>query len=176
MKRAMFISTVLLLSMVSISSGGIESLSVFGSLGLPQGHMDYSANVAGCVRIGVPIFIDPEIRVAGSLASKGSDNSGRLTMLMQSVYVLGTKTFLDAVPKVSAYLSGGAGLHMMYSKASSSSALGDVSKTSLLSKAHLFAGVDLDLAAKVFMRVEGRLTYPSDIFLDSVYLGVGLKF
>jgi hypothetical protein len=176
MKRTVIISAVLFLTIVSISSGGIRSVSVFGSLGLPQGHMDYSANIAGCVRIGVPILIDPEIRLATSFASKNSDNSGRLTMLLPSVYLLGTKTFLDAVPKMSVYVSGGAGFHIMYAKASSSSGMGDVSKTSLLSKAHLFAGVDLDLAARVYMKAEGRLTYPSDIFLDAVYLGVGLRF
>ena len=146
-----------------------------GSLGLLGGYMDLSANVAFYARAEIPFPIDPELIVAESFSTKGDGGGGRLSMNELSWYLLGRYTITTSMPKLSPFLAAGAGMHFIYSFSSDKSALGDTSKAILLSKAHLFLGLDLNLGTNVFLTGQGRLTYPSDIILDSGYFGFGIR-
>ncbi len=150
-------------------------MGVIGSLAVPGGYMDLSVNGAFYARVNVPFPIEPEIILSESFSTKGDGGGGRLSVNVLSGYFLARYSFASPIPKFSPFVAAGAGIHFMYSFSSDESALGDESKSILLSKAHLFFGLDFDLTQKLFLIGQGRLTYPSEIILDSAYLGLGIR-
>jgi hypothetical protein len=150
-------------------------MGITGTLGLPAGYMNLSVNGAFYTRVDIPFPIHPELMLAESFSTKGDGAGGRLSMNVLSGYLLARYSFASPIPQLSPFAAAGAGIHFMYSFSSDQSALGEKSKSILLSKAHLFFGLDFDLTQKLFLMGQGRLTYPSEIILDSGYLGLGVR-
>lgn len=167
-----------LLILLSTSASGVEiNNSITWSLGIPQGEMNFSANPGWRLSLDIPSVITPEFRLGGCFSTR-SEAGSRTSMLMGSAYVLGRKDFSDTGGKITLYIAAGPGFHAMYSFYSAGKDGLDFyksHKTTLLLKAHGFVGIDLDLIGRFFFTAEGRMTLPSDIVIDSGYLGVGLR-
>ncbi|MFH1892446.1 MAG: hypothetical protein ABIK83_07160 [Candidatus Zixiibacteriota bacterium] len=176
----MFCILTIACSLLMAASSDAEAVlrnSVVSSLGIPRGAMDYSINAAWRLTIDLPSTVKPEARLGGSFSTKSSSGSSA-GMIVTSVYVLGRISFLDQDPKISPYIAAGPGLHFMYSFSSASGdavELFDSGNSMTLLKAHAFFGIDFALTEKLFLTAEGRLTLPSDIVIDSGYLGLGLR-
>lgn len=158
-----------------VNTGAQTEMGLIGSLGIPRGFMDFSVNGGWYARMNLSFPVDPELMLTESFSTKGDGGGGRLSMNVVSCYLLGRYTMPPPVHNLSPFIAVGAGIHFMYSFSSKESALGDTSKTILLSKAQMFFGLDFDLTSKLFLTGQGRLTYPSDIILDSGYLGLGMR-
>jgi len=158
-----------------VNTGAQAEMGFIGSLGIPRGYMDFSINGGWFARMNLSFPVDPELMLTESFSTKGDGGGGRLSMNVFSWYLLARYSLPSLMPKLSPFVAAGPGIHFMYSFSSDESALGKRSKTILLSKAHLFFGVDVDLTPRLFLTGQGRLTYPSDIILDSGYLGLGMK-
>lgn len=158
-----------------VNTGAQTEMGLIGSLGIPRGFMDFSVNGSWFARMNLPFPVDPELMITESFSTKGDGGGGHLNMNVVSSYLLGRYAIPSPVPNLSPFIAAGAGIHFMYSFSSKESALGDTSKTILLSKAQMFFGLDFNLTSKLFLTGQGRLTYPSDIILDSGYLGLGMK-
>ena len=83
---------------------------------------------------------------------------------------------LPFAPGIKPFVSPGGGIHFQYSFSTSESALGKRDFKSVSAKAHIFSGVDIYLTENLFISGFGRITYPSDIILDSGFLMLGFAF
>jgi hypothetical protein len=158
-----------------VNTAAQTEMGLIGSLGIPRGFMDFSVNGGWFARMNLSFPVDPELMLTELFSTKGDGGGGRLSMNVVSCYLLGRYTMPRPVHNLSPFMAVGAGIHFMYSFSSEGSALGDTTKIILLSKAQMFFGLDFDLTSNLFLRGQGRLTYPSDIILDSAYLGLGIK-
>jgi hypothetical protein len=158
-----------------VNTGAKAEMGFIGSIGIPRGYMDLSVNGSWFTKMNLSFPVVPELMLTESFSTKGDGGGGRLSMNVLSGYLLGRYTIVSPEHKFSPFVAVGPGVHFMYSFSSKGSALGDTSKAILLGKAHLFFGFDFDLTSKWFFTAQARLTYPSDIILDSGYLGLGMK-
>lgn len=171
---------IVLAIFISLSSHYAEGqvdMGVIGAVGIPRGCMDFSINGLWFVRMNLPFPVNPELMFHESFSTKNDENGGgRLSVNVLTSYLLGRYAIVSPFPKLSPYIASGIGIHLINSFSANESAIGGKSKTILVSKAHLFLGLDLSLSSKWFLSAQGRVTYPSDIILDSGYLGLGVKF
>jgi hypothetical protein len=84
--------------------------------------------------------------------------------------------FLSAPARFMPFVAAGGGVHLMTSFASKSGPVNDDFELKFLAKAHGFAGAEYSIGGSKFLSFKARFTYPSDLFLDAVYLNYGIRF
>lgn len=134
------------------------------SIGVPRGCMDFSVNGIFFYRRRIPLSIYPELMVHNSLSVSVWPRGESLGMTVLSGYLLG-RYIVPPIRRFSPSVAVGAGVHLINS----------AYNTDLVTKAHMLIGFDILLASDRFLSLQVRMTYPSDIIIDSGYIGLGLK-
>ncbi|MDP8240477.1 MAG: hypothetical protein P9X24_15405 [Candidatus Hatepunaea meridiana] len=156
------------------------NMGLVGSVGFPQGYMNLSVNELWYTRFCMEFPVKVELGFGESTSLQKHEMGGTVGITSWSTYLLGRYEANLLATKFTPYIATGVGIHAIYSEIFGEN---DILKgmTSLgnqfrfVSKAHLFFGCDYSLNSKWFLMVQGRVTYPSDIILDSGYLGLGLR-
>ena len=170
MKQA---TVIAILAVLVLSSGNAEA-QLIGSIGLPRGYMDFSMDITWLTSFSrIPLV--NELMFNESFSTKADGADGRLGMNVLSVYVLRRYRILPSGRLISPYIAAGIGIHNMLSFTDSNHPFGSNIELDAVSKVHLFLGLDFSLSTRWFLSAQGRITYPSDIIVDSGYLGLGMK-
>jgi len=178
MRKKIVVTLLLAFSFMVPVCQGKEALSFVwrGNVGIPGGVMDFSINSVWMMTGNVSFPIQPQLMVHHSFATRNDPGSGgRLSVLIQSGYLLGRLNLPTPVEKALPYIAAGGAFHHLISFASPNSAFGNHVKHLIVVKSHFLLGVDVTLTPTLFLSAWGRTTFPSDIILDSGYFGLGLR-
>ena len=144
-------------------------------LGFPRGIMDISAN--GFFTLAAPVGGSWQFRAMFHETFTAKKIDGHwFTVSVVTGYTLVRFGSNQPWRGFAPFAEVGAGLHLMTSYASSSSAVTEGTEWKLLSKAHGFVGSEYSFDGNKQLSLKVRFTYPSDLLLDAVYLNYGIRF
>lgn len=163
-----------------------SSKSDFGlkmGFGMPTGIMDLSLNAGSYLRFPQYKFINPEVisHFSWSINGISEEVEGIYSMLSTSIYALARYQIMPSTSRILPYVSPGIGIHYLISLSEANSPVGEHGfskywRHAATIKAHAFFGTEFLISQTLFLFFEGRVTYPSDIILDSGFIGLGMKF
>lgn len=149
--------------------------SVEFGLGFPRGVMDISAN--GLFTLAFPVGQDWQFRTTFHETFSAKKIDGHyFSVNVVAGYALARFGCNQPWRGFAPFAEVGAGLHLITSYASSSSAVTEGTEWKLLSKAHGFVGAEYSFDGDKLLSIKVRFTYPSDLLLDAVYLNYGIRF
>jgi hypothetical protein len=183
--RIMFLPTLLLfvatIPHISLAQTDYDLLFSYGH---PAGFLDYTANVSFSAKFPERYHVTPTIMLQESFSSKKEDDKygdessnnydGHIFYNDITVYVLGLKQKRILNTFLYPYIAGGCGLHLIRSWTTKAANLSNRHHTTLSTKLHAFAGIEIRSKAQFFIFAQGRATFPSDRVFDSFYVGLGL--
>jgi hypothetical protein len=156
---------------------------LFFSYGHPAGFLDYTANISLSAKFPERYHITPTFMLQESFSSKnenkyGEDSinsyDGQIFYNDITVYALGLKQKRILNTCLYPYIAGGCGLHLIRSWTSKAANFSNRDHTTLSTKLHAFAGIEIRSRAQVYIFAQGRATFPSDKVFDSFYIGLRL--
>ena len=143
--------------------------------GAPRGYMAVSVNS----------FLDITLKTSGhfrlqpvlheSIAARRL-NGDWLAVNVLAGYGLLRYDFNESRTGFVPFVAAGGGLHFLTSYASSGSPVKGGTKLKLVAKTHGFLGIESTHGNNKHFSLKVRLTYPSDLLLDAVYLSYGIRF
>lgn len=179
LKNLIFIILVNLLLTFNVFAGTISGMKI--RPGITNGIMDIALDVSFYFRYLKYNTISPEFITSISVYKSTKNKfSSIVDMQTISVYAL-CKHYFIYKSKILPYISLGPGLHYIISFSDASSSVGEHGfskdwRHAITLKAHALFGCEIDFSKNLFLSIDSRVTYPSDIILDSVFLGLGIKF
>jgi len=179
LKKILFILIACHLLIINVSAQTKSGMKIkFGST---PGIMDLAFDVSSYMQYNKVKFIYPEFGWSLSLYESTKTNlSSNWDVQTTGIYALG-KYYLLTNSKIIPYISFGPGFHYIISYSNADSDVGEHGfskdwRHAFTVKVHTFLGCQFDISRKLFLSLEGRATYPSDIIFDSGYFGLGIKF
>jgi hypothetical protein len=168
------LSYLVLILALLLSSDVYGKMEVSYGIGVPEGVMNWSANLFWSYQPYENRIINPEIIFNESFASNNlKHNNGRISMLTTSAYVLGHYDLRFGRSGLSLNISAGPGIHILSSLASPGSPAMSASNTEVALKAHIVSGLRYSIFNKQFVSISMRSTFPNKSPIDCGYINYG---
>jgi hypothetical protein len=174
-KSVRYIFIIIFIFICFAASALSAEKGIIGTIGLPAGYMDLSYNAGFYTRVNVLPSIEFEGLLQNSYAS-APVGRGTVANDVVSLYLLGRYNLDVTSYPLKPYVAAGWGGHVIGSFSSDDSPANGESDFNVESKGHIFVGADYNLFSRLFLTGYARVTYPSDVTLDSGYLGLGFRF
>ncbi|MBC8466101.1 hypothetical protein H8D57_03655 [bacterium] len=157
------------------------NFGMVGSVGLPQGFLDYSFDAYLFTRYSLKIPLKVEFGSGLNGSFQTHQQGGKVGFISIPSYLLARYEIKLPITELNPFISVGTGMHLIYSLKIGENriiqAISDMGNPfRIVCKVHILFGFNYSLGSNWFLMTQGRITYPSDIILDSGYLGLGFKF